>query len=78
MQKIVIANVLYTASDETFYVLNSQPEHAEKYVGDTLQETIANLEADNWHTCGKVIRPDEVPVDMMSDGQLHYIALWTE
>ena len=78
MEKIVIANVLYTATDETFYVLKSQFDDAEKYRKDTLEETIASLEASGWNRCGKVNRWDGVHVDMMTNGTLDYIALWSE
>ena len=78
MEKIVIANVLYTATDEAFYVLKSQFDDAEKYWKDTLEETIASLEASGWNRCGKVNRWDGVHVDMMTNGTLDYIALWSE
>ena len=78
MQKIIIAHVYYTQTDETFYVLNRLMENAEQYIGSTLQETLANLKAAGWSTCGKVQRHDGVPVDMMSDADQHFIALWAE
>jgi hypothetical protein len=46
MQKVTIANVLYTNSDETFYVLTSMFSDAEKYQAGTLQQTVSKLEAD--------------------------------
>ena len=78
MGKIVIANVHYTVTDETFYVLQSQLDGAEKYRRDTLEETISSLEAAGWSRCGKVNRWDGVHVDMMTEGNLNYIALWME
>ena len=78
MPKVTIANVSYTATDETFYVQNSLFENAATYQGDTLQKTISNLEADGWHLCGKVHRADETLVDMMTNENEKYLALWEE
>lgn len=78
MQKVAIANVLYTSTDETFYVQNSIFESAEKYQANTLQQVISKLEADGWRLCGKVHRADETLVDMMTDGDQHYLALWMD
>ena len=78
MEKIVIANVLYTLTDEAYYVLKSQFDDAANYIKDTLEETFASLEAAGWNRCGKVNRWDGVHVDMMTDGKLNYIALWAE
>lgn len=78
MQKIVIANVSYTQTDETYYVLNSSMEDAQQYAGGSLEETAGKLKAAGWQPCGKVQRADGVNVDMMTDGSLHYIALWEE
>lgn len=75
---VVIANVLYTSTDETFYVLKGQFDGAENYIKDTLEETIAALEASGWRRCGKTNRWDGVHVDMMSNEKLDYIALWVE
>ena len=76
MEKIVVANVLYTTTDETFYISKSQLDGAENYIKDTLDETIASLETAGWNRCGKVSRWDGVHVDMMTNGKLDYIALW--
>ncbi len=78
MEKIVIANVLYTTTDETHYVLKTQLDGAENYIKDTLDETIASLEVAGWRRCGKVNRWDGVHVDMMTNRELDCIALWVE
>ena len=78
MEKVVIANVYYTFTDETYYVLKSSFDDAANYTKDTLEETIASLEAAGWRRCGKVNRWDGVHVDMMHDEKMNYIALWAE
>ena len=77
VQKVTIANVLYTNTDETFHVRNSLFEGAGNYQANTLQEAISKLAADGWCSCGKVNRADETIVDMMTNGD-QYIALWME
>ncbi|MEA4919810.1 MAG: hypothetical protein VB078_02635 [Clostridiaceae bacterium] len=78
MSKIVIADVLYTKTDETFYVLNRTHENASKYYAETLEGTISNLKADGWSTCGKVQKSDYTAVDALTNGNLGYIAVWEE
>lgn len=78
MPKIVIADVLYTNTDETFYVLNRPHDNAAKYCAETLDETFENLKADGWNRCGKVNKNDGSLADMCSDGKINYIAVWEE
>ena len=77
MSKIIIMDVLYTTTDETFYVLNREHDNASKYAAETLEDTFRNLEADGWHKCGKVQRADYSPVDMLTNYK-NYIAVWDE
>jgi len=77
MSKIVIRNVSYTNTDETFYVLNSECEISGKYQTDTLEEALMKLQNDGWNKCGKVNRHDYSHVDMLKKDN-HYIAVWLE
>jgi len=77
MAKIIIADVLYTATDETFYVLNRTHDNALKYIAETLEDTFYNLEADGWRKCGKVNKADSSIVDMLVNHNA-YIAVWEE
>jgi len=77
MSKIIIADVLYTVTDETFYVLNRYNDNASDYVAETLEDTFQNLNADGWHKCGKVNRADYSLVDMLTNHK-DYIAVWEE
>lgn len=76
--RILIANVLYTATDETYYVLNSPYEKADSYQADTLDAAIRMLEQDGWTRCGKVQRSDYVNVDAMTNSKNEMIAIWQE
>jgi len=48
MTKIIIADVLYTTTDETFYVLNRIHENATKYV--TVKQTVTYHKDSNSET----------------------------
>ena len=77
MAKIIIADISYTTTDETFYVLNKSHDNAKKYAADTLENTFVNLQANGWNKCGKVNRSDGSPVDMLTNYN-SYIAVWEE
>lgn len=77
MAKIVIADVLYTVTDETFYVLNRLHKNAPKYYSETLEDVFRKLETDGWHRCGKVNKSDSSLVDMLTNHKDH-IAVWEE
>jgi len=77
MSNIVIAKVLYTISDETFYVLNEPHDNASKYIAETLEDAFYNLKADGWYKCGKVNRAGFSQVDMLTNNT-DYIAVWEE
>ena len=76
--KIVIANVHYSPTDETYYVLNSLYEKADNYQADTLEHAINMLSRDGWTLCGKVQRSDCVNVTAMQNNKDEMIALWQE
>lgn len=78
MPKIIITDILYTSTDETFYVLNRTHSNANKYVSKTLDETFTKLKADGWSKCGKVKRSNDLSVDMLSNSNGDYIAVWEE
>lgn len=78
MSKIIVADVLYTSTDETFYVLNRIHSNAEKYIAKTLDGTFTKLKADGWSRCGKVNRSNDLLVDMLSNSKGDYIAVWEE
>ena len=75
--KIVLADVYYTYTDETYYVLNGTSRYADNYKADTLREVFQALRADGWSKSGKVQRSDYSPVDLFErDGDK--IAVWQE
>jgi hypothetical protein len=72
--KVFIADVLYTRSDETFYVLDRY-SYQSLYQGDRLEDVIAHLKTDGWARCGSVNRVDGVVVALWSRGS-DYLAIW--
>ena len=77
MTKIMIFDVLYTTTDETFYVLNTPHHNASKYYAETLEDVFNKLMQDDWNQCGKVNKSDYSLADMFEkDG--NYIAVWEE
>ena len=77
MSNILIYDVIYTNTDETFYVLNKEHENSTKYISENLENTYLKLKNDGWSKCGKVNKTDNVLVDLFSkDGS--YIAVWEE
>lgn len=75
--KIIIADVLYTKTDETYYVLNGISRFANDYKTDTMRGTFLALQSDGWSKSGKVQRWDYTPVDLFErDNSL--IAVWPE
>lgn len=78
MKKIIIADVLYTNTDETFYVLNREYQKASLYSAETVDAVIQNLEKDNWHTCGKIKNKHNQLADLLSNDDCDYIAVWEE
>lgn len=75
--KIIIADVLYTATDETYYVLNGISKYADQYQAGSLWEAYKLLRADGWTKCGKVHRSGNALVDMFSRGG-ELTAAWKE
>ena len=78
MSKIIIADVLYTMTDETYYIPNREYENAAKYQAETLDAVYEKLIADGWTRCGKVNKSDYSLVDMFSNSHNNYIAVWEE
>ncbi len=78
MLKIIIADVLYTVTDETYYVLNKEHENAAKYQAATIDAVYENIVADGWTRCGKVNKSDYSLADMFSNSHNDYIAVWEE
>lgn len=75
--KIIIGDVMYTVTDETYYVLDRISKYADRYQAKSLWEAFNMLRTDGWVKCGKVQRSDDTPVDMFSrKGEL--IAVWKE
>lgn len=75
--KIILADVHYSPTDETYYVLNGISRFADNYKTDTLYETFLVLKADGWSKCGKVQRWDYSPVDLFVRNNSQ-IAVWSE
>ncbi len=76
-KRVVIADVLYCVTDETYYVLQRASVHNKKYNADSVWEAFKLLKEDGWAKCGKVQRSDYSVVDMLTRGD-EYIAIWTE
>lgn len=77
MNNIMIFDVLYTTTDETFYVLNKIHDNASKYYAETLEDVFNKLKQDKWEQCGKVNKSDGLLVDMFKKDE-NYIAVWEE
>lgn len=74
---VKIAEVYYTKTDETYYVLNKQFEDYENYVGNCKEETIAKLLKDGWNRFGHLTRWDDVSVEVFSKDNA-IIAIWDD
>lgn len=72
--RFVVADVLFTASDETFYVLNSRDRQA-LYLADSVDELTDKLERDGWSRSGQIGRWDGAAVALWSRGN-DYVATW--
>lgn len=77
MTKIMIADVLYSTTDETFYVLNKAHDNDFKYYAETLEDVFDKLKQDKWIQCGKVNRINNLLADMFKKDE-NYIAVWEE
>lgn len=76
--KPIIHDVLFTESDETYYVLNHVSDYQDLYSAKNMDDLEKILLNDGWEKCcGGVIRWDEVNVDMWCRGK-EYIAFWLE
>ena len=75
--KIIMADVHYTSTDETYYVLNGTSRFRDDYKLYSLREAFSVLKADGWSKCGKVQRSDYTPVDMFVRNN-DQIAVWQE
>lgn len=75
--RIVIADVLYTMTDETYYVLDRVSSYNDIYRAESLEQAFMLLKADGWTRCGKVRRSDSVLVDMFQRNNEN-IAIWQE
>jgi len=74
MNKIVIADIIYTNSDETYYVGISRT-YQEQYACRTLEETQKKLIEIGFHESHKIERSDGVMVNTWSFGELIF-AVW--
>ena len=76
-EKIILAVVLYTITDETYYILNGPSRYADNYKANTLWEAFHLLKADGWEKCGKIRRSDNSLADMLVRKN-EYAAIWKE
>jgi hypothetical protein len=76
---VQILDVLYTRTDETFYVLNKYHDDRDRYVGLGLDEVVKALQRDGWYRYGVVTLQDYSPASLWSKGSGHdtFLALWT-
>ncbi|PCI37563.1 MAG: hypothetical protein COB53_06190 [Elusimicrobia bacterium] len=70
----VIADVHYSSTDGTYYVLN-QFEIGKSFIAQTVEETKQRLHNGGWSRCGKVVRHDDEVVEMWSSDS-RFIAIW--
>ncbi|MCI8345397.1 MAG: hypothetical protein HFJ42_05495 [Clostridia bacterium] len=77
MNNIIIADVLYSTTDETFYVLNEVHDNASKYYAETLEDVFNKLKQDKWEQCGKVNRSNGLLANLFEKEQ-NYIAVLEE
>ena len=73
----MIFDVLYSSTDETFYVLDKIHGNASKYYAETLEDVFNKLKQDKWNQCGKVNKSDCLLADMF-EKEGNYIAVWQE
>jgi hypothetical protein len=78
----VIADVVYTASDETYYVGNSRSQWNDTYRASTLTDLDELLVHDGWSSIGRLARhssyiSETLPVPAWQRGP-HIIAAWLE
>lgn len=73
----MIADVLYSTTDETFYVLDRTYDNASKYYAETLEDVFSKLKQDSWKQCGKVNRSNGLLAHLFEKGR-NYIAIWEE
>lgn len=66
-EKIVLADVLYTKTDESYYVLEGTGKYADDYKAGSMWEVFQLLSEDGWEKRGKVQR---------SDGSLEILGLF--
>ncbi len=74
---VIITDVIYTVTDETYYVLNRIHNNAKRYLADTIEEVFENLENDGWNKCGKIKNNDDKIVDMFEKDD-NYITVWKD
>jgi hypothetical protein len=75
VEKVHIKEVIYTRSDETYYVSSSDSKDAFKYMTHSLQTKLKLMEDDGWSGCGGVQLPDYTVVKMYGkDDEL--VAIW--
>lgn len=77
MDLVKIADVYYTETDETYYVLKKDYDKAYEYIGENIEDTRGLLIRDGWQQYGKLARWDEVFVEAyMKDNKI--IAIWDD
>lgn len=76
-RRIVIADVLYTETDETFYVLKGKSKFAERYVAETTEKCRRLLEQDGWSGGDSVCREPHKFVELWQR-RSEYLAIWEE
>jgi hypothetical protein len=64
--KVVVRDVIFTVTDETYYVSATGSNFTGLYSTSSIQQTEKLLLADGWRSVGPVVRYDNVAVDMWS------------
>jgi hypothetical protein len=75
--KVIIADVTYTVTDETYYVSSRASKYATRYSSESIEETEKLLKKDKWSYSGKVGKWDYSHVDMWSRED-ELIAIWEQ
>jgi hypothetical protein len=81
----VVADVYYTASDETYYVGAGPGRYQDLYGNGSVADAVARAESDGWQACGLVGRHEGEAVPMWGRGSssvtFYYaelIAIWSD
>lgn len=74
MANVIIADIIMTRSDETYYVVKSRT-YEQRYKCESLEETENNLILHGWRKSGQIHRADDVKVNFWHQEEA-MVAVW--